>query len=58
MEVINQLLEEPGLKQLITSIKKIPIVIGSSDKKIFTEEEVAKKLDIGKIISVQGIKLI
>ena len=38
-------LEEPGLKQLITSIKKIPIVIGSSDKKIFTEEvKVAKKL--------------
>jgi len=38
-------LEEPGLKQLITSIKKIPTVIGSSDKKIFTEEvKVAKKL--------------
>ena len=38
-------LEEPGLKNLINAIKKIPIVIGKEDKKIFQEETaVAKKL--------------
>ena len=38
-------LEEPGLKQLIASVNKIPVVIGSEDKKIYTEEvKVAKKL--------------
>lgn len=38
-------LEKSGLIQLISAIKKIPIVIGSSDKKIFAEEvKVAKKL--------------
>lgn len=38
-------LEEAGLRNLIQSIKKIPIIIGSEDKKIFAEElPVAKKL--------------
>ena len=38
-------LEEPGLRNLISSIKKIPVVIGKEDKKIFEEEiAVAKKL--------------
>ena len=38
-------LEEPGLTQLISSINKIPVVVGSSDKKIYDEEiKVAKKL--------------
>ena len=38
-------LEEAGLRSLITSIKKIPIVIGTEDKKIFLDEiPVAKKL--------------
>ena len=38
-------LEEPGLKQLIAAVNKIPLVIGSTDKKIFNEEvKVAKKL--------------
>lgn len=38
-------LEEPGLKNLVNSVRKIPIVIGNQDKKIFEEEvPVAKKL--------------
>lgn len=38
-------LEEPGLKNLVNSVRKIPIVIGTQDKKIFEEEvPVAKKL--------------
>jgi N-acetylneuraminate synthase len=38
-------LEEPGLRNLISSIKKIPVVIGKEDKQIFEEEiAVAKKL--------------
>ena len=38
-------LEEAGLRNLIQSIKKIPIIIGSEDKKIFAEElPVARKL--------------
>ena len=38
-------LEEAGLRNLVQSIKKIPIIIGSDDKKIFAEElPVAKKL--------------
>jgi len=38
-------LEESGLRNLINSIKKIPIVIGVEDKKIFSEEiPIAKKL--------------
>ena len=38
-------LEEAGLRNLVQSIKKIPIIIGSEDKKIFAEElPVAKKL--------------
>ena len=38
-------LEEAGLRNLVQSIKKIPIIIGSEDKKIFAEElPVARKL--------------
>ena len=38
-------LEESGLKNLVNSVRKIPIVIGTQDKKIFEEEvPVAKKL--------------
>ena len=38
-------LEEPGLRNLVNSIRKIPIVVGNSDKKIFDEEmAVAEKL--------------
>lgn len=38
-------LEESGLKELVSIIRKIPIVIGNDDKKLFEcEEEVAKKL--------------
>jgi N-acetylneuraminate synthase len=38
-------LEEVGLKQLVTSVNKIPIVVGNDDKKILNEEiKVAKKL--------------
>ena len=38
-------LEEPGLRNLVNSIKKIPVVVGSCDKKIFDEEKsIAKKL--------------
>lgn len=38
-------LEEIGLSQLVSTVRKIPIVIGSEDKKMFDcEKEVAKKL--------------
>ena len=38
-------LEEPGLKNLVDSIRKVPIVTGSLDKKLFDEEKsVASKL--------------
>jgi len=38
-------LEHVGLSNLINSIKKIPVVFGSSEKKVFKEEIlVAKKL--------------
>ena len=38
-------LEEAGLRNLVQSIKKIPTIIGSEDKKIFAEElPVARKL--------------
>ena len=38
-------LEEIGLSQLVSTVRKIPIVIGSEDKKMFDcEIEVAKKL--------------
>ncbi len=38
-------LEKAGLRNLVESIKKIPIIIGSEDKKIFAEElPVARKL--------------
>ena len=38
-------LENVGLSNLINSIKKIPVVIGSSEKKVFKEEIlIAKKL--------------
>ncbi len=38
-------LEEKGLEQLVSTIRKIPIVVGEEDKKIFNcEIDVAKKL--------------
>ena len=38
-------LEESGLKDLVSIIRKIPIVVGNEEKKIFDcEKEVAKKL--------------
>ena len=38
-------LEETGLKNLVDSVKKVPIVNGTSDKKIFDQEKsVASKL--------------
>lgn len=38
-------LEESGLKELVSIIRKIPIVVGNEEKKIFDcEKEVAKKL--------------
>ena len=45
MEDQSASLEEPGLRNLVNSIRKIPIVVGNSDKKIFDEEmAVAEKL--------------
>ena len=38
-------LEEKGLEQLVSTIRKIPIVVGEEDKKMFNcEIDVAKKL--------------
>ena len=38
-------LEESGLKELVNIVRKIPVVIGNDEKKIFEcEKEVAKKL--------------
>ena len=38
-------LEEAGLRELISVVRKVPIIIGEEDKKLFDcEVEVAKKL--------------